>query len=181
MLLGGVVVVALLPVSNAPAAEPPEDLIFFDGFEPHPCDPDFGTHGTEAAALNLGTISDCNGAGLNVAGVLGTPQEADYSRFSGEDDFGCAVDPTLTLTATDLLRACLFFECVTDIDEFGCAPGTSASISPSGRFGCCQTGLSLTLSPQTFTCQGTGEDADVFIRLNSAAAACTSYTFNVHY
>jgi hypothetical protein len=177
-----VTAVAIAWWASAPntRADAPTDLVFLDGFQPHSCDAEIGAYGSEATALYLGEIPDCDDSGIQRQGVLGVTAETDVYRFLGTDESFCSVEPTVSLSASNPVRLCVFFECVNDFDGLTCPAGSSPVTSPGQRPGCCATGTTLSIEVSDFTCSG-ADDADVYIRLDTATAACTTYTVNALY
>jgi hypothetical protein len=148
--------------------------IFSDGFE-DTCDADIGEPDTEASAMFLGSIDNCDSSLLQVAGVLGTLIDIDYYSYSGSDTFPCSVDPTLSVIATDPTRACLYFSCNSGTAQLTCPTGSSAVTSTAGRPGCCTTDASLQIDE--FSCAGTtADDAQVWLRFDTPAQTCTGYS-----
>jgi hypothetical protein len=139
-------------------------------------------NGTEATAVNLGQVTDCDEDGASVTGTLAGPSDADWYRYANEDVFGCSVDPTRAISAAGSIRICKFFECLNgEVPSFDCPGSTTASTSPAGRPGCCgDTGFDLGVE---CTNLGAGSDnTNVFIRVDSVQGQqCLNYTMDWHY
>jgi hypothetical protein len=136
---------------------------------------------TEAAAAPVAMdVSDCDDTGNTITGVI-APGDVDWFSYSASDQFGCSVDPTRSFSGGGGLRVCQFFECVSGGAEVSCGAGSTPTISPAGRPGCCAT--------QTFSagvnCSGTiSDDTTVYVRVDEqggGVAACSSYVVDYHY
>lgn len=138
---------------------------------------------SEGTAKNLGTISDSDGDGDTISGVIAGAGDVDWFRYDGKDEFLNSVDPTREFLANGAqLRICKFIQCNKGNPDFGACPsGTTSQISPEGRPGCCGSfGFSLSLE-----CGGalqTDESATVYMRVDSPAGeTCAEYTINYHF
>jgi hypothetical protein len=138
-----------------------------------------------AYPLSVLPITDCDGAGGLLSGVIAGSGDVDWFTYRGTDTLTCGVDPTVLLdtTAPDL-RVCLFLECVanTTTEIGGCPAGSDAAVSPSGRAGCCDsTGITL----DALTCTGSiADDSFVYMRVDHPAAppaTCDSYVLSYHF
>jgi hypothetical protein len=135
-----------------------------DGYEPNE---------TEAAAADLGTITDCDSAGSRVTARLDGPNDADFYRYYGEDRFGCAVNPSAETSAS--VRLCVFANCPDA--KVTCKQGTPAT-SPAGYGGCCVvSGGRVELG---LDCATSSESADVYFRVDQATA-CVPYEVSYHF
>jgi hypothetical protein len=130
---------------------------------------------SEATALSLGAINDCDNNEATLLGALDGPSDEDWYKYDGSDDFGCVVDPTRALTATGGLRLCKFAEC--DGVSVSCEDGSQSALSPKGNPGCCHSqGFGIDVG-----CSGIDDDATIIIRLDQAAEACVEYSLDYHY
>ena len=135
---------------------------------------------SEADAMSLGTITDCDSSGSSLSGVLSLGDE-DWFTYIGDDVFGCLVDPEREIVTDGSLRICKFAECLNGLPntEITCPPGTQSAMSPAGRPGCCgSSGFKMGV----FDCAGTiDDDARIYIRIDQGVPQCTQYTLNYHY
>ncbi|MEQ9323511.1 MAG: hypothetical protein RIF41_30390 [Polyangiaceae bacterium] len=130
---------------------------------------------SEATALSIGAINDCDDDGAMLAGALDGPTDEDWYFYSGSDDFGCVVDPTRAVTATGTLRLCKFAEC--DGVSVSCQNGSQPANSPKGNPGCCHTqGFGMDVD-----CSGVSDDATIHLRFDQAGSACVEYSLDYHY
>lgn len=134
---------------------------------------------TELSSHNLGSITDCDGDGDTLSGVITGPNDVDWYRYSATDSFGCVVDATRGFSASGSLRLCKFVECVSGGGvSFDCPGGTQAATSPGGRPGCCGT-AGFDIAPD---CAGVDDDTVVFIRVDDPQGlTCVDYTLSYHY
>jgi hypothetical protein len=135
---------------------------------------------TEATAHDLGSIDDCDGSGSSIEGVLAGVDDVDWYSYHGDDNFGCSVDPTRTLTTMDHLRVCKFATCDQEPTTVTCPSGAVSALSPDGRSGCCSDqGFAMTID-----CNGGITDNDaatIYVRLDKPDPACVSYTLAWHF
>jgi hypothetical protein len=130
----------------------------------------------ETVATNLGVLTDCDDTGGTIAGVLSTESDADWFVYTATDDVGCTVGPGRTLTLAGAARLCKYAECASGT-IITCLDGSVVATSPDGHPGCCHTqGFTMDID-----CDGVDDDATVYIRVDTPAAACTSYTLDYHY
>jgi hypothetical protein len=144
-------------------------------------DPGTEPNETEAKATFLDNITDCDGSGGQVDGVLSGPNDVDWYRHKASDTLGCSVDPTRSISAVGSIRLCKFFECLSDAPSFSCPQGTVAATSPDGRPGCCGLeGFSVDFC--CGSCAFGSDDAQVYIRIdNPDQVACLPYQLAYHY
>ena len=130
-----------------------------------------------AQANDLGEIEDCDGDGQAVSGMLDGPDDVDWIRYAGNDVAFCSVNPDRSLQFDAPLRLCKFAECQGDSTEVMCPDGTESAHLPNGMPGCCSDhGFEMWIN-----CPGLDDDADIFLRLDQAEAACVGYTLAFHY
>lgn len=137
---------------------------------------------SEATAVDLGTIDDCNGSGSTVTGLLFGVADVDWYKYQGVDTFGigCSVDPKRTVTSSDPLTLCKYFQCPDNDETFDCPSGTSPATSPDGRPGCCGDGgftVGLTCGSSSLN----SDDALVYIKLETAVNDCVNYSLSFEY
>lgn len=137
---------------------------------------------TEASAVVLGEIDDCDESGSKTSGVLAGPNDVDWYRYVGDDDIGCVVDPQrdFAIAGGAFARICKFVECAsgaTDASSVQCPDGTAKETSPSGRPGCCDA------KPFAIDvdCSGLSDDATIYLRVDEANADCVAYELGYHY
>jgi hypothetical protein len=141
------------------------------------CDDALEPNDSEAAAADLGKLNDCDTNGKTMSFALDGPGDVDWYRYQGSDDFGCVVDPTRVILASDTIRICSFAQCVSGQISVDCKNGAGSSASPAGWPGCCHNqGFVMGIE-----CPGTADDADVLVRVDQGVAACTSYSLSYHY
>lgn len=136
---------------------------------------------SEADATVLGEIDDADGSGSMFTGVLAGPTDVDWYRYVGDDDIFAVVNPTRDVQADGALRICKFAECLNGLPntEVACPGGTTPTLSPAGRPGCC-SGSGFELSD--INCAGVIEDSmHVFIRVDQPGQTCVGYTINFHF
>ncbi len=136
-----------------------------------------------ATAFSLPGISDCDGDGTLVKGVLAQGgNDVDWYKYAGSDTTGCTVDPTRQLIGSTI-RVCKYVQCSNGKPpSFTCPSGTTDD-TQGGFPGCCWTGgQSVTLS---LTCGSTflgSDDATIYMRVDhSGGPGCESYQLNYHY
>ncbi len=143
-------------------------------------DDEYGDILTEETAHFLGEINDNDGNGGTVMGILTGPDDVDWFRYDGSDDFGNVVDPFRTIAADSGVRFCKFGSCMNGLEntEFSCGEDASATTSPDGLPGCCAEAV----LPVDATCSGTiSDDMAIWIRVDQAEEACVQYAFNYHF
>jgi hypothetical protein len=79
------------------------------------------------------------------------------------------------------VRLCKFIQCNGDEEnDFACPAGTTAATSPDGRPGCCgSAGFAFDLTCGSSSLDG--DDAMVYIRLDTQANDCVTYSLAYHY
>lgn len=137
---------------------------------------------SEATAKNLGVYSDCDDFDQPISGVLNGPDDEDWFKYEGLDEFGfgCTVYAAREIDFMSPARVCQFAQCTktADTPSVGCPSGTSPTTSPQGRPGCCHS-TSFTMD---IDCDGTDDGAFVYIRIdNPNQSACIPYTLKYHY
>jgi len=134
-----------------------------------------GNNNTEASATDLGTIDDCDGSGESVSGIVAGVADTDWYKYNGDDTFGCVATPLRGLTSSDPVRLCKFMQC--DGGTPSCPGGTDAATSPDGRPGCCgDAGFEMGIE-----CDGTDDDATIYVRVQTTTNDCVTYTLDYHY
>jgi hypothetical protein len=133
---------------------------------------------TEAAAVALGSIDDCDGSGLSFSGVL-ADNDVDWYSYEAADVFGCSVDPTRNLSADGQARLCKYFECYVGPAAVTCPAGTQEDTSPQGKPGCCGQG---TVAPTLDCTDVISDDATVYLRIDKPSGfSCVNYSATFHY
>ncbi len=136
---------------------------------------------SEAAAHDLGTIGDCDDEGGSVSGVLDGTTDPDWYKYQGTDGTGCSVDPSRAITSSHPIRVCKFIQCDdNEENDFDCPGGTQAVDSPDGRPGCCSTSefnFGLTCGSSSLN----SDNATVYVRIDTTANECVTYTLSYHY
>jgi hypothetical protein len=136
---------------------------------------------SEAAAHDLGTIGDCDDEGGSVSGVLDGTTDPDWYKYQGTDGTGCSVDPSRAITSSHPIRVCKFIQCDdNEENDFECPGGTQAVDSPDGRPGCCSTSefnFGLTCGSSSLN----SDNATVYVRIDTTANECVTYTLTYHY
>lgn len=130
---------------------------------------------TQATAVDLGMISDCDSTGSMKSGVL-AGSDIDWFRYFVNPEFLCAYDPYRMITSDGQARLCKFVECVNGpaTTTVTCPQGTQQQTAPQGQPGCC----GLTVIDLTTNCS----DTNVWIRIDKPPAqACVSYTFEYRF
>ena len=112
-----------------------------------------------------------------IAGALIDDADIDWSVFHSVDSMACGFENpfvSLTLTASDSVRLCVFADCDEGMAAFECANGAMDATSPNDLPGCCDNG-DITFQ---FNCSGSpNESAQFFVRVDQAPAdACVDYT-----
>lgn len=132
----------------------------------------------EGQAFSLGAFNDCDPEGSMIQGILGGPNDTDWYRYVGSDDFGCVVDPARTVTASNSVRVCKFAECTDgSTPVIDCQNGSTPDTSPEGRAGCCFTaGFGMDVE-----CDAVSDDATVYIRFDNPGDACVVYDMAYHF
>lgn len=131
----------------------------------------------EDSADDLGD-QGCDDPDGQISGVLDGDADVDWSTFHSVDTMACGFNGnpfvTLTLTASDAVRLCVFADCDNGDPDFNCPMGTMDQDSPNGLPGCCGTG---NMNFQ-FNCAGNpNESADFFVVVDQAPAdSCVDYT-----
>jgi hypothetical protein len=132
---------------------------------------------TEATAVDVGPLTDCDPSGGLQQGVLAGDTDVDWYAYDATDRLGCSVDPNRAVTVTGFVRLCKFIDCVNGIASVTCPDGSVAETSPDGHPGCCSNG-DMQLDPG---CSGIEDDARVLIRIDQPTEACPSYALTYQY
>lgn len=130
---------------------------------------------TQATAVDLGIITDCDSELSSKQGVL-AGNDTDWYRYYVDEVLTCLYDPYRMITSDGQALLCKFMECVSDpaSTEVTCPAGTQAQTAPQGQPGCC----GLTTIEPTTNCN----DTNVWVRIEKPSAqACVSYTFEYRF
>lgn len=152
---------------------------------PLDCDEDdHEPNATEDTASVRSPIGDGDGRGSQVTGLLDSPNDVDWFRYAGTDNFGAVVNPYGQLNVV-ALELCLHADCVSGLEttQITCPAGTTQTPSPEGRPGCCAAGtmgfeidLSCTDNPLV------SDDATIYMSVRgSEAGVCQEFTLSYHY
>lgn len=144
-------------------------------------DDDFGDNVTEDSAYFLGEISDDDEDGGTVMGVLTGPDDVDWFRYDGSDDFFSTVDPFRTIVSSAPVRFCKFADCPNDQVDFPCQEEAVATTSPDGRAGCCAESLIHVPDALCGSSSLNDDSMAVWIRVDQAEDACVTYAFDYHF
>lgn len=144
-------------------------------------DDDFGENIDEDSAHFLGEISDDDDDGGTVMGVLTGPDDVDWFRYDGSDDFISSVDPFRTIVSSAPVRFCKFADCPNDQVDFPCQEGAVATTSPDGRAGCCADSLIHVPDALCGSSSLNDDSMAVWIRVDQAEDACVTYAFDYHF
>jgi len=144
-----------------------------DGYEPN---------NTESASTFLGNVSGNDAQGSSLSAVYAPPDDEDWYVISISDQLFNTVDPAVTTTSSNPLKACIYYECTAGgTAPLTCPSGSTPDVSPGGKMGCCMTNPGqLHIQPQ---CLGTiNTSGNAFIRITAAAgnAQCSDYTIQWH-
>jgi hypothetical protein len=147
--------------------------------------PDVGEpNESQAAANDLGSITDSDGSGETFCAALKGAGDIDWYTYSGTDVAFAEVDPTRGANAQASVRLCAYFECKTGTPSLECLTGDT-DLAPGGQQGCCIFPSPSSLNPFTvdFDCVGTGDDdATVWIKVeNISNEECVPYKLTYHY
>jgi hypothetical protein len=154
--------------------------------EPAVCEDDeWGEILTEDTAYFLGEISDDDDDGGTVMGVLTGPDDVDWFRYDGADEFLNTVDPFRTVVSSAPVRFCKFANCpgedgISDTN-FPCQDGAVATTSPDGRPGCCAESLIHVPDAVCGSSSINDDSMAVWIRVDQAEDACVTYAFDYHF
>ena len=144
---------------------------------------------TQATAFSFGQISDSDGSGKLVCGVV-KGADVDWYMYTGIDGFLSVVDRVFQAwSSDDTVKLCFYFQCLAGTASFSCnaAKGEQASTAPNGAPGCCVEktfSLGSYVGPgSSFDCAGVGDDdANVWMsveRINGGE--CVPYALGFHY
>ncbi len=130
-------------------------------------DPGFEPNEDEDTAEDLGD-KGCGEMAGTVMGVLDGDTDVDFSTFHGVDGMACGFNNpfiSVTLTASDAVRLCVYTDCDNGTPMFMCPMGSMFTMSPNGLPGCCGCG---DMSFQ-FNCSNSqNESADVYVSVDQA-------------
>jgi len=129
-------------------------------------------------ATDLGQITDCDTDASAVDAVMANAADVDFFRFTGQDVFGCLVDPRAAVTApgATMVDLCMYADCGPGGTTVTCTAGVAVSYDTLQ--GCCERDAPVQIGVQ---CQGTADTADVYISVTSEVAACNDYRLEFHY
>jgi hypothetical protein len=123
-------------------------------------------------------ITDCDGSGSTLTGVIG-PGDVDLHAYFGNDNVGCIVNATAT-TKDAGYRLCVFLQCAggaaTEIQS--CKSGSQQATGPGGLGGCCVEAPGT--AEVQHNCPGLDESAGVYIQIDQASS-CASYSVDYHF
>lgn len=133
---------------------------------------------TESDATKLGAITDCDSDGATQSGTIQDTRDVDVYTFTGDDTFGCVVDPSARADDTSGIALCMYADCGPGGMTVTCIAG-DASTSDEGREGCCATNGLVTVS---LDCSGTSDSADIYLVVSAGSAGvCTPYSVSYSY
>ncbi|MEZ4452121.1 MAG: hypothetical protein R3B09_21835 [Nannocystaceae bacterium] len=143
-----------------------------------PCaDPGPEPSDSQSTAIQLGQITDKDGDGGTVCGVLGTADDVDWYVYGGNDVAFAMVDPTRTVTASAAARLCVYAKCGSGGTAVSCFLDSPAT-APFGEKGCCGFG---TVSP-SINCDGLDDSATIWIKVeNTDELGCLQYQLDYHF
>lgn len=144
-------------------------------------DDDFGDNITEDTAHFLGEISDDDEDGGTVMGVLTGPDDVDWFRYDGSDEFFDSVDPFRTIVSSAPVRFCKFADCPNDEVDFPCQEQAVATTSPDGRAGCCADSLIHVPDALCGSSSINDDSMAIWVRIDQAEDACVTYAFDYHF
>ncbi len=126
----------------------------------------------------LDSITDCDGTGGEVPGTL-EGSDKDWFSFHAEDQFGCQVNPEISLQANTGTLLCAYFLCDSGGDNLNCPTGSTVDTSPDGLSGCCTSTGSM---KPDINCSGTDDSSQVYLLVYAPSnTACQPYTLGYHY
>ena len=143
------------------------------GEEPEPND-------TEPEAVPLAAIDDCDSSGSALSGYLSSATDVDHWHYQGKDTVRCSVDPTAS--TKDPVELCVFVACLSGATQLNGCPSGAPATSHAKLRGCCVEGPGTVVVDFKCPLVGSGNDADVYLRVRSAAAkTCRLYDVAYHY
>jgi hypothetical protein len=143
----------------------------------------------QGQAYSFGNISDSDGAGKQICGVL-KGGDVDWYTYTGIDGFASVVDRVFQAWSSDEeLRICFYFTCLQGTASFSCdaANGEQPSTAPNGAPGCCVEEPFVpgqTIGPgSSFDCAGVNDDdANVWMSVELLSGGpCAPYMLKFHY
>lgn len=144
-------------------------------------DDDFGENITEDTAHFLGEISDDDEDGGTVMGVLTGPDDVDWFRYDGSDEFFNNVDPFRSIVSSAPVRFCKFADCPDDDVDFPCQEQAVATTSPDGRPGCCAETLIHVPDALCGSSSINDDSMAIWVRIDQPEDACVTYAFDYHF
>jgi hypothetical protein len=133
---------------------------------------------SEATAAVLTGIDDCDSNAGSLNSVGSGWNDYDFFKFAGTDKFGCTADPTakINVTGADL---CVYTVCKTGPTTYGVCTGGIKTTLANGRTACCTAGMSNVT--QAYSCDGSDDSADVYMRVRSRQNICLAYQLQYHF
>lgn len=137
------------------------------------------TSGTATVTMNT---TDCDSDQRTVTGMLSGSADHDWYRLQASDNFGCSVDPRLSVNSGGIsVRACAYVACLSGTNSaLSCGNGAAASTSLPGYLGCCLTGANPTFTFDyacdcgTFCVNDNTAQVRVEVSNLASSAACVS-------
>jgi hypothetical protein len=133
---------------------------------------------SEGSATQLADTGDCDTSDVVFSNTLHPIGEVDFFTFLVVDEFGCPMEPLLTVNSDVSVEVCAYAECVTGTAVLKC-PGTEVEdTSPMGRPGCCAAAPSMQVDLQLdIDCMGTLDDSsDIWVRIEDPLNNCVHYS-----
>jgi hypothetical protein len=150
-----------------------------------PADPNEPNNG-EIQATFLPPITDSDGDGSSINGVLENAFDIDWFRYEGSDVVGALVNPYAQLNVY-ALELCIYAECMNGLEntDISCPEGTTQRPSPSGRPGCCATntsGFEISLGCGSAWNPFTDESSYIYMSVTgSEPNVCQDFTLSYHF
>ena len=138
------------------------------------------------SSTSLGSTTDCDLDQLTRQGTLGDVYDEDWYQLSAQDDFGCVVNPRLSISTSDDVYVCAYFQCKAGSTVLDCQGSSFKDVTNSQRPGCCDF-LADGAIDASVDCTGTSSDAaDVWLSVSSfglsnPTASCQDYTLTFRY
>jgi hypothetical protein len=132
---------------------------------------------TMVTAYDMGTISDSDGDGGAIEGVIAGSLDMDWYMYRGEDGLLAIVNPSIEFEGA--VEVCMYADCYdADATDARCEGDATPDTDASGLNGCCHdAAFELDLN-----CEGTtSDDAIIYIKVMGMDATCEDYSFDYHY
>jgi len=177
----------LVAMTSLMALQAHSQEVFSDGFENgSTCAWSSVTDGddTQATARDLGETDDCDGTQIELLQEIHDPTDVDFTVHHMTESIGCLVNPTISVTTTDVLSFCIFFTCDSGSTQLTCPANTSDAVASSGAVGCCTTtDLQSAIEIQPY-CTGTLDYSGTIwtevATSNAASGHCAAYALALH-